>query len=79
MYQAVPKQSSLVPRIDELRNMFMAMDRNGDGTLTVAEVKDALGQAKPTDSDTMDGFRRFLDVFVDCRLYMIDYIYNMNI
>lgn len=71
-------------RIDQLRNMFMAMDRNGDGTLTVAEVKDALDQASveipgnieqlldeaDTDGSGVIDYTEFLAATLDKKVYV---------
>ncbi|CAE7567428.1 CPK2 [Symbiodinium pilosum] len=71
-------------RIDELRRMFMAMDRNGDGTLTVVEVKDALdkaGIAMPgnmeqllheadTDGSGVIDYTEFLAATLDKKVYV---------
>jgi len=71
-------------RIDELRRMFMSMDRNGDGTLTVMEVKDAMdkaGLAMPsnleqllheadTDGSGVIDYTEFLAATLDKKVYV---------
>mmetsp|Transcript_132446 Transcript_132446/g.313996 ORF Transcript_132446/g.313996 Transcript_132446/m.313996 type:complete len:577 (-) Transcript_132446:95-1825(-) len=71
-------------RIDQLRNMFMSMDRNGDGTLTVAEVKDALDKAHldipsnieqllyeaDTDGSGVIDYTEFLAATLDKKVYV---------
>lgn len=71
-------------RIDQLRSMFMTMDRNGDGTLTVAEIKDALDQAHvempsnieqllyeaDTDGSGVIDYTEFLAATLDKKVYV---------
>eukprot|EP00439_Symbiodinium_sp_Y106_P078443 s1332_g17.t1 len=70
--------------IDELQRMFMTVDRNGDGTLTVVDVKDALdkaGIATPgnmeqllgeadTDGSEVIDYTEFLAAALDKKVYL---------